>query len=618
MRFIPVRHSNSFQRPVAPSGGHPDETSRQNIDEFLEYESMKMRPQLLAFCALSALVASCASTPAPDTIANSSLSGTAFEQRCGALGQPGSAGFAQADTRILEANFRPAGAHRLPAMMGGAEIPLPPHCEVTGIIQERTGIDGQSYAIRFRMRLPENWNGRFLFQGGGGTSGDIGDAMGLQFSTGTTYLGEGFAVLTQDAGHSNELNSDPARGGQVAFGFDPVARANYGGDALAPVAMAGRELISTVYDAEPSFSYFSGCSKGGQEGMVLAQQHPELFDGIVASAPGFSLPRAAVAEVWDTQAFANIIRSRGLPLTPSSLGQSFSDRQLDTVREAVLAACDGDDGAEDGIVGAFRQCSTAKVLPQLRARQCASGSDGACLEASQIDALVRVHEGPKSSEGTAIYASFPWDAGWTGAWRGWKIGSEGGEMPSINVAMGAPALAAIFTSPPTIPGAGMEDYFAYALGFDFDRDTRRLYQVAAPFSRSAWDDISARSSDLSGFVRAGGKLIVPHGVSDPVFSVNDTIAWWEEVDGRLSGRASQNVRVFPVPGMAHCAGGPATDRMDALTALVRWVEHNEAPDSLPAVAGPGTPWPGRERPICRYPLIARPVAGSPGEFSCQR
>ena len=105
-------------------------------------------------------------------------------------------------------------------------------------------------------------------------------------------------------------------------------------------------------------------------------------------------------------------------------------------------------------------------------------------------------------------------------------------------------------------------------------------------------------------------MIVPHGVSDPVFSINDTIAWWNDVNRQNAGQAASFVRVFPVPGMAHCQGGPATDQFDGLGALVRWVEQGQAPDRIEASAGPATPWPGRTRPLCPYPLVARPVAGA--------
>ena len=108
-------------------------------------------------------------------------------------------------------------------------LSLPAHCEVTGVMRERAGVAGQKYAIRFKMRLPEAWNRRFFFQGGGGTNGDIGNAIGLIAPGAPSALAQGFAVVSQDSGHDNAQNSVAERGGAVAFGFDPQARADYGG-----------------------------------------------------------------------------------------------------------------------------------------------------------------------------------------------------------------------------------------------------------------------------------------------------------------------------------------------------------------------------------------------------
>ena len=113
----------------------------------------------------------------------------------------------------------------------------------------------------------------------------------------------------------------------------------------------------------------------------------------------------------------------------------------------------------------------------------------------------------------------------------------------------------------------------------------------------------ADATDLSVF-RRRASLIVVHSAGDPVFSILDTIAWFNDV-ARVNSRAQEFVRLFAVPGMNHCSGGPATDRFDAFGALVAWVERGAAPDRIVATAGPNTPWPGRTRPLCAYPKVAR-------------
>jgi hypothetical protein len=506
--------------------------------------------------------------------------------------------------RIEQSAWRAGGSQV--AIPMALPVTLPAHCELSGVMQERVGVDGQRYAIRFHMRLPLNWNGKFFFEGGGGTEGELGSAIGSTAPGMPPAVAQGYAVVSEDSGHDNATNSVPTRGGPVAFGFDPQARADYGGASLKPVAEAAKAIIRAYYGRPTERSYFVGCSKGGEEGMVLAQRFPNEFDGIVAGALGFSLPRAAVAEAWDTQAFGSLVAAAGAKsFDPKLLPTSFTEAQFRTVREAILAACDADDGVRDGITAAFESCTWRRVAKELIQRNCSVSKSDSCLSGAQIDELGRVHEGPKNSSGKSLYSDWPIDAGMgSDGWRIWKIGPATGGFPGINVAMGGPALAAIFTTPPTALNADPKSALDYALGFDFDHDAPKIYATEAPFERSAWDDISARSPHLEGFRAHGGRMIVYQGASDPVFSLNDTLAWYREVE-KLNGESSADfVRVFPVPGMAHCGGGPATDQFDAFGALVNWVEKGTAPDHILAKAGPNSPWPGRTRPLCPYPQTA--------------
>jgi feruloyl esterase len=506
-------------------------------------------------------------------------------------------------TRVERAAWHAAG-FAVKTQTGSVSVPA--HCEVTAVMRERVGVDGRHYAIRFHVRLPDAWNQRFFFQGGGGTDGNIGDALGVTAPGAPSALARGFAVVSQDAGHDNTRDTVPAKGGLSAFGFDPQARADYGGTSLKPVAVAAKALIRAYYGRTPKRSYFVGCSKGGQEGMVFAERYPNVFDGIVAADPGFSLPRAAVAEAWDTQAFASLIDSGKTPSAAdySRLPATFGKGQLARLRRAVLAACDADDGAVDGITADWTRCTAARVRPKLEQQVCTGSPD--CLSEAQVKVIERVYAGARNSKGKALYASWPYDAGiGSDAWRVWKIGPAGGDSPGINVAMGGPALATIFTTPPTVVDAKPSAAFAFALGFDFDRDAPKIYATSPPFERSAWQDLSAGSTDLAAFRAHGGKMIIPQGVSDPVFSINDTVAWYRGVDRASDGKVADFVRVFPVPGMAHCSGGPATDRFDAFDALTSWVEHGTPPERIIGTAGPSSPWPGRTRPLCPYPKVAR-------------
>lgn len=531
-------------------------------------------------------------------------------EKCAALLQAGPVPWPDPSMRVVAAVLRPAGPYTPEAGHEKAPPPaalaLPEHCEVVGVLHERIGVGGQHYAIRFHLRLPTEWNGRFFFQGGGGSNGVIGDALGFTSNQSPPAILQGFAVVSQDSGHDNAVNFDPTHGGAVAFGFDPQARADYGHASLPVVADTAKALVRAYYGKPPQYSYFVGCSKGGQEGIEFAERYPYEFDGIVAAAPGISLPRAAVAEAWDVQSLEAANGPADSPKrTLQQLAGAFSDADLGLVRDAILAACDVDDGVKDGIIGNFPRCLDAKVRPALEARSCVDGKTATCLSAPQISALERLYGGARNTAGTALYSDWQWDTGIAAPeWRSWKLGSADHTVPALNVVLGGTSLATVFTTPPRPLSVDPNAALAYQMAFDFDRDAAKIGATDATFVHSAWEDIAARTGELERFRRHGGKLIVPHGVSDPVFSVRDTLAWYREVDADNHGQANRFLRVFPVPGMTHCGGGPATDQFDAFGALMDWVEHQRAPDQILASAGENSPWPGRTRPLCAFPRTA--------------
>ncbi|PBN44025.1 tannase/feruloyl esterase family alpha/beta hydrolase [Sphingobium sp. D43FB] len=536
----------------------------------------------------------------------------AVGDRCAAFASTLQGHWPDASTRVTSAVFVPEGPAPAPDPRGfqyDSTVPLKAHCDVQAIMAERQGVDGQSYAIKFHLRLPMEWNGRFLFQGGGGTNGDIGNALGALAGVGlvTPALAQGYAVVSQDSGHDNAVNSDPAMGGAVAFGFDPQARRNYAYASLGAVTDAAKAAIATFYGSAPRYSYFAGCSKGGQEGLAVAHRYPDAFDGIVAAAPGMSLPRAALAQAWDVQTFGRLVPPGPDGVRPfGQLANAFSTSELGIVRQAILKACDAKDGVADGLVAHYGQCGNEDVLPVLRSFACTGQRNGQCLSNLQIDALVRSMAGPRKSDGLPLYVRFPWDGGvGEPGWAVWKVGLAKEGVPALSIVVGGSALSAIFQTPPKLVAADPQGMMQWQMGYDFDRDADAIYRVAAPFPTSGWDMMSARSPDIDGFRAAGGKLIVPHGAADPVFSLEDTLQWYREVDARYAGKGADTVRVFPVPGMNHCEGGPSTDRYDAFAAMVDWVERGRAPEQLNAVAAAASPWPGRTRPICRYPAYAR-------------
>ncbi len=514
---------------------------------------------------------------------------------------------------IQSVNWREAGT--MVQVRAGKSPPLPAHCEITAQYGEQPGLVGGPYRTKFHMRLPATWNGRYFFQGGGGSNGVIGDALGANGPGFPSAIERGYAVISQDSGHDNASNTLPSHGNDLVFGHDPRARADYGHASLKSSYDAGRFLLRAAYGRDAKTKIFWGCSKGGQEGMAFAQRYPDAFDGIVAAAPGFSLPRAAVAEAWDVQQFASIVRSSGKPVTVDALKTAIGADEMKLVVDAVRDTCDADDGSKDGIIGAVGLCTSARMAPALAKKSCHAGSVGPCLSAPQITALVNIMNGPRDKAGKQLYAPWAWDMGLAEpGWLIWKVGLVPGPV-ALNVILGGGSLAAVFTTPPTALPFDPAQILAWQLAFDFNRDAPKIYTSGGAFKTSAWQDVGMRSPDLAAFSAHGGRLIVPHGVSDPVFSVLDSIQWWNEVNRRTKGHAADFTRVFPVPGLNHCGGGPATDRYDSLSALEDWVLKGQAPAQILATAGPGTPWPGRERPLCPYPFVAKDDGA--GHFICK-
>jgi feruloyl esterase len=230
-----------------------------------------------------------------------------------------------------------------------------------------------------------------------------------------------------------------------------------------------------------------------------------------------------------------------------------------------------------------------------------------------VKGLERIMGGPTTSAGEALYSDWAWDAGVGGragddffqGWRAWSAGPvDAKTTTSITTGLVAINSAANNTPPRAIRDFG-PDGPRFLLDFDLDSAIASSHLTNPRFPVSVWDLMDMGGTDLSAFKNRGGKLIVAHGVSDPIFSIKDTIAWTEAVNKAQGGTASAFMRLFPVPGMNHCAGGPATDQFDAFAALVEWVEKGTAPESLVATAGNATPWPGRTRPLCAYPKSAR-------------
>lgn len=453
---------------------------------------------------------------------------------------------------------------------------LPEHCRIRGRINPRIGVNDTPFAIGFELRMPARWSGRFFFQGGGGNDGNIGNATGNTSFSGQPALARGFAAVSTDGGHT---------GGQASgFGFDPQARIDHAYNAYGKTAATAKAILDLYYGRVPQKSYFVGCSGGGRQGMMFTQRYPDAFDGVVAIAPAMRVATgASISAAWESITYRDAAPRNpdGAPI----LSQAFSNADLQLVSSAVLAQCDALDGLADGMIFNHRNCRFDPAV-----LECRDGNAGACLRSEQVQALKRGLGGPVDSSGRALYHPWPIDAGISApGWRSWKLGTSATPTPnSAFVTLIQDAIRWEFLTPhdPTF------DIF----GFDFDNDPARLAAFGALYDTA--DDV-----DLAAFRSRGGKLMLFNGMSDAIFSPLETIDYMDRAS-RLHGtlRAAEFMRLFLIPGMTHCAGGPATDRLDSLSPLIDWVENGKAPQRLVAT---GASFPGQSRPLCPHPRYAQ-------------
>jgi len=515
-------------------------------------------------------------------------------------------------TEIMLAKFNPAGT----APAGG--VALPDHCQVQGIINRRIGTDGFPYGDRFEVRLPVpgQWNGRFMFQGGGGTEGAVPPAVGVAGTLSPT-LAHGWAVASQDGGHENTDLPHPNQ-----FLLDPEAVIDHAYRSVDVTTQTAKFLIDAFYGRNAYRSYFVGCSTGGRQGMVLSQNFPEYFDGIVAGDPVYDLEAISLSEVWGVKAIEAITPApiETLPNGAPILYPAFPTPDQDLFSRALLAACDRLDGTADGVVDNLRACE-AKFDPATfvfpdsgQPLQCKGAKNATCLSPAQIDAAKRINRGPRDSLGQAIKAPAGAVAREPADNTAFGYAYDGGFMAPAGIPsrkIGAPA-----TTPGDFAlGLGQLSYIWMVppnprfnpLRFDFDKDVANLNTASPLVSTST-------STDISKFKNRGGKIIWYHGASDPGPPVQGTIAYYNDLAARNGGVAETKAfaRLFLVPNMGHCRGGPATDQFDMLTPLVAWVEQGMAPERIIATGTRFTTAPAeRTRPLCTYPNEARYV-GPPG------
>ncbi len=436
-----------------------------------------------------------------------------------------------------------AGGFTAPAARGGrgnSAADLPAFCRVA--LTARPSSDSD---IKIEVWLPaDQWNRKYLAVGNGAWTGSIG------YAAMEDALRRGYATSSTDTGHV---------GGSASFAMGhPEKAIDFAYRSEHEMVLKSKALIEAFYGAAPAHAYWNGCSAGGRQAMKEAEMFPNDFDGIIAGSPGLDWSGRSAQAVR----IARLLDKEDARLTPA---------HQKLLHDAVLAACDAQDGVKDGLISRPEACTfDPSVL------QCKAGQTADCLSAAQVATAKAIYS-PLKSRGREIPGlAYGSELNWTDL--GWSQSAR---------ATGLDHYRYLVYSDPEWTIAK----------FDPETDPVKLEQGVS-------GDIDARDPDLKPFFVHGGKLLMYHGWADPQISPLAAIGYFEQAK-RVSGGAdiTRNFRLFVAPGMAHCGGGEGPNDFEKIGTLEQWVEHGKAPEMIVAShAKAGVV--DRTRPLCPYPQVA--------------
>jgi len=479
------------------------------------------------------------------------------------------------NTTITSAQTVAPGTFAPPASMSpwlagdpGFYKKLPAFCRVTAAAKPAADSD-----IKIEVWLPSSgWNGRFRGQGNGGFAGEIDyRALGLA-------VFQGYASAATDTGHATE-------GTNAAWALGhPEKIVDFAYRAIHEMTVIGKATTKAFYGDAAQHSYFANCSNGGRQALMEAQRYPEDYDGILAGAPANYWTHLLASAIYDAQATT---------LDPASY---IPASKIPAIAKAVNDSCDAQDGVTDGVLNDPRKChfDTAALV-------CKAADSDACLTQPQVTALKKLYEGAHDSKGKEIFPGFlPGGEAGGGGWPLWITGM----------------------------GPGKSLLFAFGIGYfsdmvydkaDWDYKTANLDEAVAASDKKFSGVLNATETNLKPFESHGGKLIIYHGWNDAAISALNTINYYEAVQNKMGKQqANSFLRLFMVPGMQHCGGGPGPDvfgqagfstpndpQHNIYLALEEWVEKGAAPSTVIATKQPGEGSTLKQtRPLCAYPQVA--------------
>jgi len=468
------------------------------------------------------------------------------------------------------------------------EIQGGPHCKVEGVIGSE---------IHFELLLPEQWNGKFVFGGGGGFVGSVVNVAASLYGA----IQSGYATVGTDTGHQ-------AHSLDASWALNNMERiVNFGNQAVHRTVVTAKALIKAYYQREIERNYFIGCSRGGGQALMEAQRYPEDFDGIVAGAPAYN---------WTMGLGAGMTQNmKAMFPDPNDLEEAvIGSNELKLIESSYLEICDELDGIKDGILNDPRLCrfDVATLL-------CKGEKTNSCLSEEQVEAVKTVYEGPKDSKGNPLFYGFPF-GGETGA-GGWDLWIAGGLKYQGNEDYQA-GMTSDFPIPktPNAMYAFGTNVMKYLIHHDPDWTyTDYNYDNLHKDARLVESTLNATDPNLTAFRKRGGKLILFSGWADAGITALGTIGYYESVIEQDKS-AANDVRLFMMPGVWHCFGGPGPSYTNFLAEIDKWIETGKAPEQTAAFWLDDRFQPAGSRLLCAYPKVTKyDGKGDPRDvssFSC--
>jgi feruloyl esterase len=467
------------------------------------------------------------------------------------------------DATVSSAALTPAGAFTPPT--GPPLRNLPAFCRVALVLTPSSDSH-----IEAEVWMPAtDWNGKFQGVGNGGFAGAI------SYGAMAAVLARGYATASSDTGHK-------AAGTDAAWALDHHEKiVDFAYRAVHETAVKAKSVIKAFYGDAPKRSYFDSCSNGGRQALMEAQRYPADYDGIIAGAPAYHFTHLASQFIWDLQA---------LTLDPAG---TIPPRKLPAIQAAALAACDSQDGVQDGVIENPAQCRF-DPSPLL----CKGDDADSCLTAPQLAALQKIYAGPRIAGGKQIAPGFsPGGEADRAGWGPWIMGNT--PEQSLQFAFGTNFFRNMLFS------SSSWDYKTFTLARDVKAADARIGPL-----------LNAADPDLKKFKERGGKLILYHGWSDAAIPAQFTIDYYQSVRKKMGAKEADGfVRLYLVPGMQHCGGGDGPSNFGQMgngqgdaehnieKALERWVEEGAPPKHLVAAKLKGSSV-ARTRPLCPYPQVA--------------